>query len=73
MAHASAVDDVFALASQLSPEEKARLIAELARDLAKQAPARVRPPLLGMAADLGPAPSADDIETTRREMLGDGG
>ena len=32
-----------------------------------------RRPLLGMAADLGPAPSAEDIAEVRREMWGDGG
>jgi hypothetical protein len=71
MANTTATDDILALAAQLTPADKARLIAELANELAANAPVQQRKPLIGLAADLGPAPSAEDIEVSRREMVGD--
>jgi hypothetical protein len=70
MANAVAIEDVFALASQLPPVDKARLIARLADELAASAPPKIVKPLIGLVADLGPAPSAQDIDESRRDMLG---
>ncbi|MBN2394622.1 MAG: hypothetical protein JXR84_28080 [Anaerolineae bacterium] len=62
---------VFGLAKQLSATDKVRLIELLApqirSDLAR--PARRRS-LLGLCADLGPAPSAEVIDAARREAWG---
>jgi transcriptional regulatory protein LevR len=76
------LDQVITLARQLSPLEKIRLIEQIAPeierhmqqqgteqpDLAQPKPLRS---LLGLCADLGPAPSAEDIDEIRKEMWGD--
>jgi len=73
------LDQVITLARQLSPLEKIRLIEQIAPeverhmqqqstdqpDLAEPQPIRS---LLGLCADLGPAPSAEDIDDVRKEM-----
>ena len=68
MPHTLSVDDVLALAERLSPAEKAVLIARLADDLATSKAAEPRPSLIGLHADLGLAPSAEEIDAVRREM-----
>lgn len=67
------LEQVFALAQQLPLLDKVRLIARMAleieRDMLAQRPGGLKS-LLGLCADLGPAPSAEDIEEIRREMWG---
>ena len=63
------LEQVIALARQLPPLEKVRLIERIApeieRDIRQQRPSKS---LLGLCADLGPAPSAEDIDEIRLEM-----
>ena len=68
-------DQVWTLARQLRPVDQARLVARLAPTVERLAAqvestiARVpHKPLRGLLADLGPAPSADEIEEVQREM-----
>jgi hypothetical protein len=71
---AATLEQVVSLARQLPPVEKIRLIErmvpEIERDMLGQRPPR-RKSLLGLCADLGPAPSAEDIDEIRREMWAD--
>ncbi len=73
MAIAAKLEDVLDLVDQLSAIDKVRVIEHVApqieRELAETLPAR-RPlrSLYGALADLGPAPSAEDIEEVQREM-----
>jgi hypothetical protein len=68
---AATLEQVVSLARQLPPVEKIRLIErmvpEIERDMLSQRPPR-RKSLLGLCADLGPAPSAEDVVEIRREM-----
>lgn len=70
-----AYDEVLTIARQLSPGDKARLLedisAALRRDLMQAASQTPKRSLYGRFADLGPAPSAEDIDEARREMWGD--
>lgn len=68
-------EQVFRMARRLRPVDQARLVARLApamEQLVEQidhAPAgRPRMPLRGLLADLGPAPSAEEIDEVQREM-----
>jgi hypothetical protein len=65
------LEQVVSLARQLPPVEKIRLIErmvpEIERDMLGQRPLK-RKSLLGLCADLGPAPSAEDIDEIRHEM-----
>jgi hypothetical protein len=67
------LEEVLKLARQLSPIDKVRLIERVApeveRDLATQSRGG-SPSLLGLLKDLGPAPSAEEIEAARREAWG---
>lgn len=71
---AATLEQVVSLARQLPPVEKIRLIErmvpEIERDMLSQRPPR-RKSLLGLCADLGPAPSAEDIDEIRHEMWAD--
>jgi hypothetical protein len=61
---------VVRLAKQLSPAEQARLIELVAPDVARALNARgptAGLSLLGLVKDLGPAPSAAEIDEVRRE------
>jgi len=61
---------VLELVRQLSLLDKVRLIEEIAPQIEReleQAPTRPRTSLCGLCADLGSAPSAEDIDTTRQE------
>ncbi len=65
---------VIDLALQLSPVERARLIERMASTLTGElvaTPAKKTPKrsLRGILAEFGPAPSAEDINEVRREML----
>jgi hypothetical protein len=69
------LDQVMALAQQLRPADQARLVAELAQGMerllesAETCPIPApRTPLRGLLADLGPAPSAEEIDDVQREM-----
>lgn len=68
------VDELAALARQLSPMERARLIEQVAASLREETPSpesgkRSMRSLRGLLADFGPAPSADEIDQMRRDML----
>lgn len=62
------LDEVLDVVKRLSAVDKARLIEEVApdieRELAGAAP-RPRKSLWGLCADLGPAPSAEEIDEAR--------
>lgn len=64
------LEEVLKLAKQLSPVEKVRLIEQIApeieHDLISRRPIR-SVSLLGIVKDLGPAPSAEEIDEARRE------
>jgi hypothetical protein len=64
------LEQVVELAKQLPPMDKVRLIELLAppieRDLLAGQPA-ARNSLFGLCSDLGPAPSAEDIDEVRRQ------
>jgi hypothetical protein len=75
MTSTPALDEAVALVARLSPIEKVRLmerlIATLEQDLAQDISERDKrpfPSLYGLCADLGPAPSAEDIQEVRDEM-----
>jgi hypothetical protein len=67
-------DELLTEAQQLSASDKARLLADISialrRDLAQTSPKPQRQSLYGVFADLGPAPSAEDIDEARRDMWG---
>ena len=65
-------DDVLRLVEQLTPLEKVRLIERVAPDIERELAAGVRKPrisLLGVLKGFGPAPTAEEIDESRREML----
>lgn len=71
------LDHVLALARRLRPVDQARLIARLAPTIEQvvavspaSEPATL-PPLRGLLADLGTAPSASDITDIQHEMWSD--
>jgi hypothetical protein len=63
-------DTVLTLLRKLQPRERLRVIAqalpEVERDLSE--PPRPLKSLRGLCADLGPAPSAEEIDEARREV-----
>ncbi len=65
-----AFEEVVNLALSLTPVEKVRLVERvmktLERDIETVQPKPKRS-LLGLCADLGPAPSAEEIDEARRE------
>lgn len=67
------IDTVLTLLRQLPPRERLRVIAqalpETERDLS--APSRPLKSLRGLCADLGPAPSAEEIGNARHEAWAD--
>lgn len=68
--HGATLEEVVALAKQLSPAEQARLIERVAPELARALDAgrsAAGVSLLGLLQDLGPAPSAEDIDQARVE------
>ncbi len=73
MGQAVVLEDVFQLVNQLPARDKVRLIARMAPAIERelpQKPVRPRKSLWGLCADLGPAPSAEDIDKARREEWG---
>ena len=65
------LEHVVSLARRLPSLGKIRLIEQMApeieRDILRQRPVRQKS-LLGLCADLGPAPSAEEIDEIRHEM-----
>jgi hypothetical protein len=64
------VEEVLELVRQLSTVEKVRLIERVAPEIERELVAgRLAPrvSLLGLVKDLGPAPSAEEIDACRRE------
>jgi hypothetical protein len=64
------LEDVLKLVEQLSPEDKRRLVERVTTEVESVPSAEPRTPkrsLLGIVSDLGPAPSAEDIDEARRE------
>jgi hypothetical protein len=66
------LEQVLDLAQKLSPRDQARLVVRLApaieRVLEQPLTAPIpRTPIRGRFADLGPAPSAEEIDEARRE------
>ena len=59
-------EDALRVIDQLTPEEKRRLREELVAADSASRPAP-RESLYGIAAHLGPAPSAEEIDEARRE------
>lgn len=66
MGQAVVLEDVFQLVNQLPARDKVRLISWIEREL-PQKQVKPRKSLWGVWADLGPAPSAEDIDQARRE------
>lgn len=70
MQSTATLNEVFDLAKKLSPRDKIRLIEHMApeieRDLLSSQP-NPRKSLWGLWANLGPAPSAEEIDEARRE------
>jgi hypothetical protein len=67
---AEALDQILDLTQRLSSRDKLRLIDTLAQQLLQEAePTRPtpRPSLRGILADLGPAPSVEEIDEAQRE------
>ena len=64
------LEEALDLAKQLSPVDKARLIERIVPDIEREltaTPPTGRKSLWGLCADLGPAPSSEDIDQARRE------
>ncbi|MGL5941157.1 MAG: hypothetical protein ACRC2S_12315 [Waterburya sp.] len=65
------LQEVLKLAKQLTPIDKVRLIQQLTPDLEKELAQQKPYPkksLLGLCADLGTSPSAEEIDLTRHEI-----
>ena len=65
------LDEVVQLAKGLSPADQLRLVERLLPGLEAKVETADKKPLrssYGALADLGPAPSAEDIDEVRREM-----
>ena len=70
------LEQVVEFARQLTPREKAQLIAQIIPDveaMLAQVDAGRKPlrSVYGLCRDLGPAPSADDIDEARQELCKD--
>lgn len=70
-------DQVFNLAQRLRPVDQVQLMARLApnvewmlEQVETVAPVQERKPLRGLLADLGPAPSIEEIDEVQHEMWG---
>jgi hypothetical protein len=67
------LQELIRLAEKLSPIEKRKLIEQITTEMESE-PREVNQPrrsLWGICADLGQAPSAEDIDKIRREVWGD--
>jgi hypothetical protein len=64
------LEDVLKLVEQLSPDDKRRLMERIAPEfdhILTREQRRARRSLLGIAADLGPGPSEEEIYEARKE------
>ncbi len=64
------LDEALSLALQLSPRDKVRLIERVVTTLGQELDGPEQRPtrsLLGLCADLGTAPSTEEIDQSRRE------
>jgi hypothetical protein len=64
------LEEALGLVKRLSPLDKARLIERIVPDIERElatAQSAPRKSLWGLCADLGPAPSAEDIDQARQE------
>jgi hypothetical protein len=64
------LNEVFDLAKKLSPRDKIRLIEHMAPEIERDllsSQSKPRKSLWGLWANLGPAPSAEEIDEARRE------
>ncbi|AFY81752.1 hypothetical protein [Oscillatoria acuminata] len=67
------LEQVLQLAKQLSLSDKVRLIEQLALEIQRELPptdSQPRRSLWGLCADLGTAPSAEEIDEARRDVWG---
>ena len=74
MGRSMTLEQVLELAKQLSLVDKVRLIEQMAPEIERELVKNTTPPrrsLWGMCADLGTAPSAEEIDEARREAWGD--
>jgi hypothetical protein len=65
------LNEVFALVDDLSPLDKVRLMEKIATSLKVNIREEFQQPIesmYGICADLGTAPSAEDIDEVRREI-----
>ena len=72
MERTASFEDILKLVQQLSPIEKVRLIERVAPDIERElitGHANQTRSLLGLFKDLGPAPSAEEIDEARREAF----
>jgi len=73
MKRAVTLEEALDVVKQLSPVDKARLIEQIVPDIERELVASpralptARKSLWGVCADLGPAPSSEDIVQARRE------
>jgi hypothetical protein len=60
---------VLEMLRRLSPRERLRVIAQALPETEREFPTSAQPSrsLLGLCADLGTAPTADEIDATRKE------
>lgn len=68
------LEEVLHLVRQLPPLEQVRLIERVAPEIERALEAAPSAPgvsLLGLVKDLGPAPSAEEIDAVRREVWAD--
>jgi hypothetical protein len=68
------LEEVMTATSQMSPLEKVKLIEHLASGLEQEMSSMKPHPrrsLYGICADLGEAPSSEDIDEVRREAWGE--
>jgi hypothetical protein len=64
------LEEVLSLVKRLSPPDKVRLIEQITSDIEREAlaaPPAPRKSLWGLCADLGAAPSAEEMDQARRE------
>lgn len=68
---AAKLEHALALALDLPPVDRVKLVEQIMVALAQELAGQEKKPkhsLYGLLADLGPAPSAEDIDEARREM-----
>jgi hypothetical protein len=63
------VEQVIDMIKQLPPRDRLRVVSQVLPELEQELPVGPRPrkSLRGLCADLGPAPSAEEIDQARRE------